>query len=78
MSQKFCNILVVHVGLQCLYHVTQVFQVMLGGCPHGVMAKAMVCGIVVSEFVLHLCYYVHFWANSLGKGTNPLILPAMD
>ena len=22
-------------------------------------------------------YYAHFWANTLGKGMNPLILPAM-
>ena len=47
------------------------------GCPRGVMVKAMDCGIVVSEFELQLHYYVHFWANTLGKGMNPLILPAM-
>ena len=47
------------------------------GCPRGVMVKAMSCGIVVREFVLQLCYYVHFRANTLGKGMNPLILPAM-
>ena len=34
-------------------------------------------GIVVSEFKLQLRYYVHFWTNTLGKGMNPLILPAM-
>ena len=43
----------------------------------GVMVKAMDCGIVVHEFVLQLRYYVHFQANTLGKGMNPLILPAM-
>ena len=48
-----------------------------GGCPRGVMVKAMDCGIVVSEFVLQSCYYVHFRVNTLGKGMNPLILPAM-
>ena len=48
-----------------------------GEGPCGVMVKAMVCGIVVSEFVLQSRYYVHFRANILGKGTNPLILPAM-
>ena len=47
------------------------------GCPHGVMVKAMDCGIVVREFVLQSHYYVHFRANTLGKGMNPLILPAM-
>ncbi len=47
------------------------------GCPRGVMVKAMDCGIVAREFVLQSRYYVHFRANTLGKGTNPLILPAM-
>ena len=47
--------------------------------PRGVMVKAMNCGIVVREFVLQSRYYVHFRANTLGKGMNPLILPpAMD
>ena len=41
------------------------------------MVKAMDSGIVVSEFVLQLCYYVHFQANTLEKGMNPIILPAM-
>ena len=45
------------------------------GCPRGVMVKAMNCGIVVREFVLQSRYYVHFRANTLGKGVNPLILP---
>ena len=48
-----------------------------GGCLRGVMVKAMDCVIVVSEFVLQSRYYVHFRANTLGKGMNPLILPAM-
>ena len=47
----------------------------LVGCPRGVMVKAMNCGIVVREFVLQSRYYVHFRANTLGKGMNPLILP---
>ena len=46
-------------------------------CPHGVMVKTLNCGIIVSEFKLQLCYYVHFQTNTLGKGMNPLILPAM-
>ena len=37
----------------------------MSGCPRGVMVKALDCGIVVNEFEL------------LGKGINPLILPAM-
>ena len=47
------------------------------GCPRRVMVKAIDCGIVVSEFVLQSRYYVHFRANTLGKGLNPLILLAM-
>ena len=41
------------------------------------MVNAMDCGIVVREFVLQLHHYVHFRANTLGKGINPLILPSM-
>ena len=48
---------------------------MFRGCPRGVMVKAMDCGIIVREFVLQSCYYIHFQANTLGKGMNPL--PAM-
>ena len=48
-----------------------------GGYPRGVMVKAMDCGIVTSEFVLQSRYYVQFQANTLGKGMNPFILPAM-
>ena len=47
------------------------------GCPRGVMVKAMNCGIVEREFALQLRYNVHFRANTLGKGMNPFILPAM-
>ena len=48
-----------------------------GDCLHGVMDKALGCRIVVSEFKLLLRYNAHFWMNTLGKGMNPLILPAM-
>ena len=33
--------------------------------------------IVVSEFEFHSRYYVHFRTNTLGKGMNLRILPAM-
>ena len=46
-------------------------------CPRGVMVKAMDCGIIVSKFKLQSRYYIHFQANTLGKGMNPLILQAM-
>ena len=45
--------------------------------PRGVMVKAMDCRIVVTEFEFQLRYYVHFRINTLEKGMNPLILPAM-
>ena len=46
-------------------------------CPRGLMVKALDCGIVVSEFELQSRHYVYFRTNTLGKGMNPLILPAM-
>ena len=55
----------------------QMYETSFRGCPRGVMVKAMDCGIVVRKFVLQSRYYVHFRANTLGKGMNPLILPAM-
>ena len=47
------------------------------GCPRGLMVKAMDCGILAIEFLLHSRYYVYFWANALEKGMNPLNLPAI-
>ena len=32
----------------------------MGGCPRGVIVKVMNCGIVVCEFELQSCYYIHF------------------
>ena len=61
---------------QTIKNVVALNQSVLG-CSRGVMVKAMDCGIVVSEFVFLSCYYVHFRANTLGKGMSPLILPAM-
>ena len=57
--------------------LTILMKLRFRGCPRGVMVKAMDSGIVVREFVLQSYNYVHFWANTLGKGMNPLILPAM-
>ena len=47
------------------------------GCSCGVIVKAMNHGIIESEFELQPCHYVHFQANTLGKGMIPLILPTM-
>ena len=48
-----------------------------GVCTRGVRVNAVDFGIVVNEFELQSCYYVHFQENNLGKGINSLILPAM-
>ena len=51
----------------------QKFRVCVWGGGHrGVMIKAIDCEIVVSELVLKSRYYIHFRANTLGKGMNPL------
>ena len=54
----------------CLLYMPSVY-------PRGVMVKVMDCRIVASEFVLQSRSDVHFRTNTLGKGMNPLILPAM-
>ena len=41
------------------------------------MAKVLDCGLEVIEFELS-CYYTHFQINSLGKGMNPLVPPAIS
>ena len=41
------------------------------------VVKAVVGEILVSEFELQSRYYVHFLTNTLWKGMNTLILPAM-
>ena len=71
-----------NIAIKQFYLLTvKLFQVSLcntnTGCPRGVMVKAMDSGIVEREFALQLRYYVHFRANTHGKGMNPLILPAM-
>ena len=47
------------------------------GCLHSVMVKALDCGIVLGESELHSHYFVHFQTNTLWKGMNPFIFPAM-
>ena len=74
--QLYLHIISIREGLG-KYMATHYSSIYPGGCPRGVMVKAMDCGIVVREFVLQSRYYVHFQANTLGKGMNPLILPAI-
>ena len=46
--------------------------------PRGIVAKVQDFDIVVSEFKLQSRYQVHFQINTLEKGMNLLIPPAMD
>ena len=43
----------------------------------GVVVSVLDCDNTVSEFEPQSRYYVLFWINTLGKGINPFILPAM-
>ena len=52
------------------------YQESSGSSPHDVVANMLDCDIIVNKFKLHSCYYVHFQANTLGKGMNILILPS--
>ena len=70
---KGMNLFLLPINSRYILEQTGLFR----GCLCGVMVKAMDCGIVVSEFVLQSRYYVYFLTNTLGKGMNPLILPAM-
>ena len=45
-------------------------QVYSRGNLRSVMANVLYCDILVSEFELHLRYYVHFRTNALRKGMN--------
>ena len=47
----------------------------VGKSTHVVMAKVLDCDLEVSKFEFQLHYYIHFWANALGKCMNPLIFP---
>ena len=39
--------------------------------PRGVVANVLYCDIVVSEFELQLCYYIHFRTNARRKAAQP-------
>ena len=56
---------------KCTYKHTMI-TVLRVVVPHGVVAKMLDCFVVVSEFKLQSCYYIHFWTNNVGKGMNPL------
>ena len=41
------------------------------------MANVLDSDVETKEFELQSRYYVHLWANSIKKGRNPLISPAI-
>ena len=44
--------------------------------PSVMVAIMLDCDIVVREFKLQACYYIHFWSNALKEGVNPFYLPS--
>ena len=45
--------------------------------PYGLVANMINCNIVVNNFGLQSCYYVHFLTKIFEKGMKPLIPPAV-
>ena len=64
---------------QILWYITfsDKINIKTRGIPLSEEANVLDSDIVVSKFKLQLGYYVHFWTNTLGKGMNSLIPPAM-
>ena len=48
-----------------------------GEFPCRVADKMLDGDVAVTEFELHLLFYVPFWYNPLRKGMNPLIITAV-
>ena len=74
---SFKILLVFHLKYSCCFFFSFLFRknICLSLCCqvgiYGVMFNALDCGIVVSEFELQSCYYVHFRTNTIGKEMNP-------
>ena len=45
--------------------------------PLGVLTKLLNSKVEVSKFKIHLCFFTHFWTNSLWKYINPRIHSGM-
>ena len=62
-----------------LQRITQECYVLFGTNPGSrrEVVRVLGCDVEVSEFEFQSRYYVHFRTNTLGKGMNALILPAM-
>ena len=40
-------------------------------------ANVLDFGLKTNKFKFQLCYYIHFWTNSLEKGMNPIYFPKL-
>ncbi len=73
---EFIYFVLTYVLCACMFPACcfrQVSKTLLGilAVLNNVMVKAMDCEIVARAFKLQSRYYVHFWANTIGKGMNP-------
>ena len=48
------------------------------GNPCSVVTNMLDCNIIVNEFELQSCYYVHFWTIMLAKSMNTFILSSYE
>ena len=48
------------------------------GSPCGIVANVLDCDIVISEFQLHLCNYIHFQTDSLNPKKKGKIVPLLS
>ena len=72
----FCYILGSYLRLrffcQRLISLSKLSETFLIRGPCGAVTNMLDSNIVVGEFNSQSRYYVHFWANTIGKGMNPL------
>ena len=72
-----CIYIVVHISFFLSFFITCSYSILMEGVLRVLMIKELDWGIVVSGFELQSRYYVHFRTNTLGKGMNSFIRPAM-
>ena len=64
-------------GLLYLFSETTTVLFIILGRSHDIVVNALCCVIIVSEFELQPCYYIHVQINSSEKDMISLILPVM-
>ena len=68
-DDKFIFVNLLHLRLFICWEISR-------GYPRSVMAKAIYWGIVISEFVLKSCYYVHFLGKYSWENYEPPYPPS--